>query len=113
MDPRQIVIAVPAYFSFIERVKVLDAAEIAQLPNVRLVNENTAMGLDYGMFNHRNLANSKQKNVLFVDFGHSKMTSSLIKFTDSQMEVIHEKHHREMGTRNIDMKIYEHLATLF
>ena len=43
-------LAVPNYFTQAERKSVLAAAQIANLPNVRLVNETVAMALDYGGF---------------------------------------------------------------
>ena len=44
------VIAVPTYFTQQERKAVLDAAKIAELEVTRLLNESTAVALDYGIF---------------------------------------------------------------
>ena len=43
-------IAVPTYFTQQERKAVLDAAKIAELEVTRLLNESTAVALDYGIF---------------------------------------------------------------
>ena len=49
-DNKTAVIAVPPYFTQFERKAVLDAAKIAELGVNRLLNESTAVALDYGMF---------------------------------------------------------------
>jgi molecular chaperone DnaK (HSP70) len=42
---KDIVISVPSYFSNVERQSLLDAAEIAGLKCLRLINESTAIAL--------------------------------------------------------------------
>jgi molecular chaperone DnaK (HSP70) len=49
------VISVPSYFSKIERQGVLDAAEIAGLKCTRLINEYTAIALNYCFFKNPDL----------------------------------------------------------
>lgn len=62
------------------------------------------MGMDYGSFKKADFAEGK--NIIFVDFGHSKLTASLIRFTDTTMEVLYEKYNRNLGCRDIDKKIF-------
>ena len=52
----------------------MDAAEIAGIKCVRLINENTACALTYGFFRKADLDADKPRVVAFVDFGHSKLT---------------------------------------
>jgi molecular chaperone DnaK (HSP70) len=42
------------------------------------------------------------KNVVFIDFGHSKFSASLLKFTENELEVVLEKSNRNLGCRDID-----------
>lgn len=44
------VVAVPTYFTQTERKALLDAAKIAEFNITRILNESTAVALDYGMF---------------------------------------------------------------
>jgi molecular chaperone DnaK (HSP70) len=53
------------------------------------------------------------KNVLFIDFGHSKLSASFVRFTESKMDIIFEKANRNLGCRDIDKKIVEYLACKF
>ena len=51
--------------------------------------------------------------VLFVDFGHSKLSLYAMKFTKNYQKVIYEKHLRQLGCKNIDKLMFEFYATLF
>jgi heat shock protein 4 len=82
------VLAVPTYFTQQERKAVFDAAKIAELNITRLINESTAVGLDYGMFRKNELDATNARNVLFVDFGHSKLSVFLSSFTNAEMNVL-------------------------
>jgi heat shock 70kDa protein 4 len=50
-------VAVPAYLTQAERKAYLDAAKIAELNITRLINDSTAISLDYGMFRKKDLSN--------------------------------------------------------
>lgn len=49
-ENKEAVIAVPPFMTQAERKAVLDAARIAEIHATRLINESTAVALDYGMF---------------------------------------------------------------
>lgn len=74
---KDLVISVPSYYSNAERQSVLDACEIAHLKCIRLVNESTAVGLNYGFFRKADLTEKDGRCVAFVDFGHSKLTVTI------------------------------------
>ena len=44
--------------------------------------------------------------VLFVDFGHSKLSLYAMKFTKNYQKVIYEKHLRQLGCKNIDKLMF-------
>jgi molecular chaperone DnaK (HSP70) len=82
------VITVPSYYSNVERQAVLDAAEIAGLKCIRLINESTAIALNYGFFRKADLPDKEPRNVAFVDLGHSKLTVTIASFLKGKMRVI-------------------------
>lgn len=49
-ENKEAVIAVPPFMTQMERKAVLDAARIAEIHVTRLINESSAVALDYGMF---------------------------------------------------------------
>ena len=61
------VITVPAYFNDAQRQATKDAAHIAGLNVLRIVNEPTAAALAYGT--HASNKNAAEKNVLVFDLG--------------------------------------------
>jgi heat shock protein 4 len=54
----------------VERYAMLNAAQIAGLNCLRLVNETTATALAYGIFK-TDLPENDPMNVVFVDVGHA------------------------------------------
>lgn len=49
------VITVPAFFSQAERRAVLHAARMADLKVLQLINDNTAVALNYGVFRRKDI----------------------------------------------------------
>lgn len=78
----------PTYFTQQERKAVFDAARIAEFNIVRLINESTAIALDYGMFRKKFLDEKVPKNVLLIDFGHSKLGLTVCSFLSNEMTVL-------------------------
>lgn len=74
MMSKEMVISVPTYASNAERQAFLDAAEIAEIKCVRLLNESTAIAYNYGFFRKSELKKDEPRKVCFLDFGHSKLT---------------------------------------
>merc|ERR1711944_154095 len=68
---KDIVISTPAYFVDSERRALLDAASIAGLNVLKLMNDTTATALAYGIYKQDLPApEEKARNVIFVDCGH-------------------------------------------
>jgi len=88
MMSKEIVISVPTYATNSERQAYLDAAEIAGIKCIRLINESTATALTYGFFRKADLDDKKERVVAFVDFGHSKLSITYAVFVKTKMRVI-------------------------
>ena len=108
-----IVISVPAYFSNAERQAMLDAAEIAGLKCIRLVNESTAVALSYGFFRRPELKDGEPRVVAFVDLGHSKLTVTVASFEKSKMKILVHNSDRNLGARNFDFLLVDRLGEEF
>lgn len=74
---KEAVLSVPNYFTEKERKGLLEAAKIAELKVNRIVSEASAVTLSYGLFRKAELPekDSEPRNVVFIDFGHSKLSS--------------------------------------
>lgn len=65
-------IAVPVYYSEPERLAMLHSAQLAGLKCLRLMNEPTAIALNWGIFKS-DLPEDQPFNVAFVDVGHASL----------------------------------------
>ena len=106
------VLTVPSYFTEQERRALLDAAKIAEVNVVRLLNEHSAISLAYGIFRKAEL-DSNPRNVLFVDIGHSSTSVFLASFTKDKVAIIDQLHERHLGSRDIDWILLDFYANIF
>lgn len=109
----EMVLTVPSYFSNAERQSVLDAAEIANIKCLRLLNESTAIALNYGFFRKADLDDKNPRVVAFVDLGHSKCTITIASFLKGKMRIINHKSDRNIGARNFDYLLTDLLGEVF
>ncbi len=103
----------PSYFGNVERQGVLDAAEIAGLKCIRLINESTAIALNYGFFRKADLPDKDPRYVAFVDLGHSKTTVTIASFIKGKTRVVIHKSDRNLGARNMDALLVDKLGEEF
>ncbi|KAF9549886.1 adenyl-nucleotide exchange factor sse1 [Mortierella hygrophila] len=106
------VIAIPAWFTDVQRRAVLDASEIAGLNVLRLINDSTAVALGYGI-TKTDLPEDKPRNVCFVDVGHSSYTVSIVSFIKGQLTVKSRAFDRHFGGRDFDRMLVDHFAAQF
>lgn len=85
---------------------MLDAAGIANQKVIRLLNDSTAIALDHYM-SHREELTEEPKNILLVDFGHSKLSLTVVSFCKGKIKVLTQHHERNVGCRDIDILLLE------
>lgn len=107
-----VVIAVPAWYSDAQRRATVDAASIAGLKAVRVVNDVTAAAVGYGVFK-TDLPEDKPKIVAFVDIGHSDYTVSIGAFKKGELKILGTAYDRNFGGRDVDFAIANHFAEQF
>lgn len=109
-----IVLSVPAWFTDIQRRALIDAAEIAGLKILRLMNDTTAAALGYGITKlDLPSAEEKPRRVVFVDVGHSEYTASVVEFKKGELVVKGTAWDRHYGGRDFDKALVDHLAKEF
>lgn len=107
-----VAIAVPAWYSDVQRRAAADAAIIAGLNPVRIVNDITAAAVGYGVFK-TDLPEDKPRIVAFVDVGHSDFTVSIGAFKKGELKVLGTAYERNFGGRDVDFAIANHFAEIF
>ena len=108
------VIAVPAWYTDAQRRTILDAADVAGIKILRLINETTATALGYGI-TKLDLpgADEKPRRTAIVDIGHSNYTCSICEFRKGELKVISTASDRHFGGRNFDKAIVDHFRNEF
>jgi heat shock 70kDa protein 4 len=108
------VISVPAWYTDAQRRSLLDAADIAGIKVLRLINETTATALGYGI-TKLDLPGPEEKprRTAFIDIGHSNYTVSICEFRKGELKVISTAYDRHFGGRNFDKAIMDHFRTEF
>lgn len=86
---------------------MLDAAEIAGIKCVRLLNESTAIAYNYGFFRKADLTKDTPRKVCFIDLGHSKLSITFAQFLQGKMKIIYTQSDRNLGARQIDYLLFE------
>ncbi|KIK69477.1 hypothetical protein GYMLUDRAFT_53862 [Collybiopsis luxurians FD-317 M1] len=108
-----IVIAVPGWFTDIQRRAIHDAASIAGLNVLRLINDTTASALGYGITKSDLPEADSPKYVAFVDVGHSSLSVSIVAFSKGQLIVKATAYDRHLGGRDIDYALVRHFSKEF
>lgn len=108
-----IVITVPGWFTDIQRRALLDAAQIAGLNCLRLINDTTAVALGYGITKSDLPEPENPRHVVFVDVGHSSTSASVVAFSKGRLDVKATAYDRHAGGRDIDYALVQHFAAEF
>ncbi|TYJ54821.1 hypothetical protein B9479_004492 [Cryptococcus floricola] len=109
-----VVIAVPGWFTDVQRRALLDAANIAGLNALRLINDTTAVALGYGI-TKADLPEDPEtpRNIVFVDVGHSDYSVAVVAFSKGQLTVKSTAYDRHFGGRDFDFALVQHFAEEF
>ncbi|XP_018421665.1 PREDICTED: hypoxia up-regulated protein 1 isoform X1 [Nanorana parkeri] len=115
------VITVPAFFNQAERRAVLQAAKLGGLKVLQLINDNTAVALNYGVFRRKDI-NSTAQNIMFYDMGSRSTTCTIVtyqtvKTKDSgiqpQLQIRGVGFDRTLGGLEMDLRLRDRLAKIF
>ncbi len=103
------VITVPAYFNDSQRMATRDAAKIAGLPVLRIINEPTAASLAYGIgFQEEVEGGFAAKKVLVYDLGGGTFDVSVLTIEDGVFEVLSTHGDTVLGGDDLDRAIVAH-----
>ncbi|KAJ8347612.1 hypothetical protein SKAU_G00262010 [Synaphobranchus kaupii] len=115
------VITVPAFFNQAERRAVLQAAQMAGLKVLQLINDNTAVALNYGVFRRKDI-NSTAQNMMFYDMGSGSTVATIVMYqtvktkdsgTQPQLQIRGVGFDRTLGGFEMELRLRDHLAKIF
>ena len=111
-DVKNAVVTVPAYFNDSQRQATKDAAVIAGLNCLRIINEPTAAAIAYGL-DKRHEANGAEKNVLIFDLGGGTFDVSLLTIEEGIFEVKATAGDTHLGGEDFDARLLQHFIAEF
>lgn len=108
-----VVIAVPSWYTDVQRRALIDAAQIASLNPLRIINETTAVALGYGITKSDLPEPENPRHVMFIDVGHSNLTATVVAFAKNQLHIKGSASDRQLGGRDIDYALVQHFSEEF
>ncbi|XP_065210334.1 heat shock 70 kDa protein II-like [Planococcus citri] len=103
------VITVPAYFNDSQRSATVDAATIAGLNVLRIINEPTAAAIAYGL----DKKDSNEQTVLIFDLGGGTFDVSILTIEKGVLEVISTAGDTHLGGEDFDDRIVNYFVREF
>jgi len=111
---KDVVISVPIFYTDRERRALLDAAAVAGLNVLKLMNDTTATALAYGIYK-QDLPPTEEKarNVVFVDCGHRGIQAAACSFNKGKLVVQSCAFDENAGGRIFTEKLVEYFVEDF
>ncbi|XP_047521461.1 hypoxia up-regulated protein 1 isoform X1 [Pieris napi] len=114
------VLTIPGYFNQAERRAMKEAASLAGLNVLQLINDYTAIAINYGIFRRKEI-NETAWHTLFFDMGSASTKAALVEYktvktkekgyveTVPQLQVIGVGFDRTLGGLEMTLRLREHL----
>lgn len=118
------VITVPGFFNQAERKALLQAAELAEIKVLQLINDYTAVALNYGIFRRKEINDSAQY-IMFYDMGASSTTATVVSYqnvktkekgfveTNPHVNILGVGYDRTLGGLEMQIRLQTYLAKEF
>lgn len=107
-EVRDVVIGVPTWWTDRQRRAMLDAAAVAGLNCLQLINELTACALELGIRKDRTLQDKESELVCFFDMGDTQTQCAVMRYSKGKLEVLGYAYDHHLGGRNFTAAIAEH-----
>eukprot|EP00010_Vexillifera_abyssalis_P001096 CAMPEP_0201560938 /NCGR_PEP_ID=MMETSP0173_2-20130828/78527_1 /ASSEMBLY_ACC=CAM_ASM_000268 /TAXON_ID=218659 /ORGANISM="Vexillifera sp., Strain DIVA3 564/2" /LENGTH=908 /DNA_ID=CAMNT_0047975403 /DNA_START=31 /DNA_END=2755 /DNA_ORIENTATION=- len=120
-DVTNVVVSVPPFLTHHERAALIEAAELAGLQTLSLINHGTAAAIQFAL--SRDAAELQlSKNIIFYDIGAASTKISLVQFsqvpkssrsnqTVPQIQVLSTAWDQTLGGREFDYNLAQHYAS--
>ena len=108
-----IVISIPDFCTVYEREAMLNSIFISGLNCSALLNESSAISINYAFQKLKELNPNIPRIVCFIDLGHSQLTIFYAEFTTKTIKVLSVSSERFCGARDMDYLIAEKISEDF
>uniref|UniRef100_A0A7I4YBL5 Heat shock 70 kDa protein 14 n=1 Tax=Haemonchus contortus TaxID=6289 RepID=A0A7I4YBL5_HAECO len=108
------VVTVPSYFTDVQRRATQAAIQSANLNALRVMNENTAIALAYGIYKQDLPEESaRARHVVFLDVGHASTQASLVAFNKGKLQMLGTTYDLNVGGLWLDDLIRDRFRQMF
>ncbi|XP_031638481.1 hypoxia up-regulated protein 1 [Contarinia nasturtii] len=115
-------ITIPGFFGQAERTALLTAANLANLKVLQLINDYTAVALNYGIFSRKEITDNA-KYFVFYDMGAYHTTAAVVSYqlvkdkvtreTNPVVQVLGVGYDRTLGGLEMQLRLRDHLGKEF
>ncbi|KAH0788541.1 hsp72-like protein [Histomonas meleagridis] len=109
-DPIDAVITAPAYYDAVQRAAIMEAAKMANIHVLRIIDEPTAAAIAYGL---KNEPYEISKKILVFDFGGGTLDLSLLEVQKYNFKVIDIGGDMHLGGQDFDNNLVEYFVQKF
>ena len=112
----KLVITVPANFNDAQRLCTKNAAKLAGIEVLRIINEPTAAALAYGIGEKKSETDGEEKKILVFDLGGGTFDVTILKINDGKeqnFEILSTKGDKFLGGEDFDNKLVEYFLDKF
>ncbi|CAG0904522.1 unnamed protein product, partial [Darwinula stevensoni] len=107
-EVKDAVVTVPAYFNDSQRQATINAAEIAELNVLRIINEPTAAAIAYGLKNKM----KGKRQILVYDLGGGTFDVSILTIEDEVYKVKAVGGNSHLGGKDFDNRMVDYIAKM-
>ena len=108
---KDVVITVPAYFNNTQRYETIEAAKIAGLNVIQIINEPTAAAIAYGL--EQPLQNKNKKNICVFDFGGGTFDVTILEIDQGDFNIKTSEGDSHLGGSDIDNLLVKYCINKF
>ncbi|SBT30816.1 heat shock protein 110, putative (HSP110c) [Plasmodium ovale wallikeri] len=109
----EIVLNYPPTYTNAQKECLAAAVKIINVNALRLISDNTAVALDYGMYRMKEFKEDTGVVVAFVNIGYANTCVCIARFFSNKCEILSDLADSNLGGRNIDNEIIKYINNLF
>ncbi|ANQ05726.1 Uncharacterized protein PCOAH_00000830 [Plasmodium coatneyi] len=109
----EIVLSYPPTFTNSQKECLLAATKIINVNALRIISDNTAVALDYGMYRMKEFKEDVGSVVVFVNIGYANTCVCVARFFSNKCEILSDLADTNLGGRNIDNELIKYINNVF
>lgn len=110
---KEIVLSYPPTFTNCQKECLLAATKIINANVLRIISDNTAVALDYGMYRMKEFKEDNGSLLVFVNIGYANTCVCVARFFSNKCEILCDIADSNLGGRNLDNELIKYITNIF